>query len=51
MVAVIGTSDDSPRLQGGGFWNDSGVSSHTVVRFIHTSETQLKATGVSYGTR
>ncbi len=22
-------SDDSPRLQGGGFWNDSGVSSHT----------------------
>src|SRR6266568_2324639 len=24
-----GTSDDSPRLQAGGFWNDAGVSSHT----------------------
>jgi hypothetical protein len=26
-------SDDSPRLQGGGFWNDAAVSSHSLKSF------------------
>jgi hypothetical protein len=30
-------SDDSPRLQAGGFWNDTGVSSHTT-RSVHAHE-------------
>ncbi len=25
--------DDSPRLQGGGFWNDAAVSSHSLKSF------------------
>jgi len=28
-------SDDSPWLPRRGFWNDTGVSSYTVVRFTH----------------
>jgi hypothetical protein len=43
-------SDDSPRLQGGGFWNDAGVSSHTV-RSVHAQKrAMLKTTSVSHGT-
>jgi len=40
----------TPRLQGKGFWNDPGVSSHTV-RSVHTHQrAKLRATDVSYGT-
>jgi hypothetical protein len=43
-------SDDSLRLQAEGFWNDAGVSSHTV-RSVHTHQRALlKTTDVSYGT-
>src|SRR5215471_21650947 len=49
-MAVGQLSDDSPRLQGGGFWNDAGVSSHTD-RSVHAQERdKLKATPVSHGT-
>jgi hypothetical protein len=42
--------DDSLRLQAEGFWNDAGVSSHTV-RSVHTHQRALlKTTDVSYGT-
>src|SRR6266705_6711601 len=34
--------DDSLRLQAEGFWNDTGVSSHTVVRFMPMSEQSSK---------
>ena len=36
------SSDDSPQLHVGGFWSDTGMSSHTVVRFNHRSETNSK---------
>src|SRR6266568_5246130 len=42
--------DDSPRLQGGGFWNDAGVSSHTVRSFHAQKRARLKTTSVSHGT-
>ena len=42
--------DDSPWLQARGFWNDTGVSSHTV-RSVHAQKRdKLKATSVSHGT-
>ena len=44
------TSDDSPRLQAGGFWNDAGVSSHTI-RSVHAHErAELKTTHALHGT-
>jgi hypothetical protein len=43
-------SDDSPRLKGGSFWNDAGVSSHTV-RSVHAQKrAMLTTTSVSHGT-
>jgi tRNA C32,U32 (ribose-2'-O)-methylase TrmJ len=42
--------DDSLRLQAEGFWNDTGVSSHTT-RSVHAHQrARLKATDVSHGT-
>jgi hypothetical protein len=42
--------DDSLRLQAEGFWNDTGVSSHTN-RSVHAHQRALlKATDVSHGT-
>jgi len=46
----IWLSDDSPQLQVGGFWIDTGMSSHTVVRFNWHSRDKLKATSVLVGT-
>jgi hypothetical protein len=44
------TSDDSSWLQAGGFWNDAGVSSHTI-RSVHARQrAKLTATGISHGT-
>ncbi len=43
-------SDDSPRLQAGGFWIDTGVSSHTDSS-LHAHKRDLaQATCVSHGT-
>jgi hypothetical protein len=43
--------DDSSWLQAMGFWNDAGVSSHTL-RSVHAHERdKLKATHVSHGTK
>jgi hypothetical protein len=43
-------SDDSPCLQGRGFWNDAGESSHTV-RSVHAQKrAMLKITSVSHST-
>src|SRR2546421_8197455 len=47
---VTPISDDSPCLQGRGFWIDAGVSSHTI-RSVHTHQrAKLRATDVLYGT-
>jgi hypothetical protein len=41
--------DDSLRLQAEGFWNDAGVSSHTI-RSVHAQQRdELKTTPVSHG--
>ncbi len=50
MPLYLTYSDDSSRLQAGGFWNDAGVSSHTI-RSVHARQrAKLIATGVSHGT-
>jgi hypothetical protein len=47
---ALNICDDSPWLQARSFWNDTGVSSHTV-RSVHAHERdKLKATHVSHGT-
>jgi hypothetical protein len=44
------SGDDSLRLQAEGFWNDAGVSSHTI-RSVHAQQRdKLKTTTVSHGT-
>ncbi len=42
MTEWVKEGDDSLRLQAEGFWNDTGVSSHTVVRFMPMSEQSSK---------
>jgi hypothetical protein len=42
--------DDSPWLQARGFWNDTGVSSHTNRSFHAHERAQLKATHALHGT-
>src|SRR6266567_6979346 len=51
MLSETALRDDSPRLQAGSFWNDSGVSSHTT-RSVHAQQRDtLKATAVWHGTQ